>query len=185
MIVINDSAVGTDRNVNTSLFIVFISCCSNIKNCRSLTTANTLLLSCNADGSAADSYLNEISSVFSKESESFAVNNVACPNLNGITVCIADPLKRPCLPFGISFRRVNRQDIYSGFKKSGDPFLIISGIDTSTNDVSLVLIQKFKRVVFVSIIVFAEDQSFEVHISVNYRELIDLVTPDDVVSLSE
>ena len=98
-----DTAVGADRNVHTCLLEVLISCLSDLDDCCSLASTDTLSLACDADGTAADTDLDEIGSCICKEKESFLIDNVACSNLYCVTVMLADPADCPALPFRETF----------------------------------------------------------------------------------
>ena len=86
MVVLNDTAVGADRNVDTSFFEVFVTSFCYFDYCSSLSASDTFLFTSDTDGTAADTNFNEVSTCFCQEEEAFTVNNVACTNFNGIAV---------------------------------------------------------------------------------------------------
>ena len=118
MIVVNDTTVGADRNVYAMLLCVFISCLSNFDNSGSLATADTLLFTSDTDGTAADTDLYEVSAAISQEVEAFCVYNVTSTNLYGIAVLFTDPFDSQLLPFGVTFRGVQAQNVYASFYQS-------------------------------------------------------------------
>ena len=97
-----DTTVGADRNINTCLLEVFVSCLSYLDNGRSLSASDALLLSCDADGSAADTDLDEVGSAFCEEVESLSVYYVACAYLDAVSVIVSDPLECDSLPFRVA-----------------------------------------------------------------------------------
>ena len=72
MVVIYDTTVGADGNVDACFFEVFVSCFCYFDNSGSLTTANTFLFSCDTDGTTADTDLDEVSACLSEEAEALS-----------------------------------------------------------------------------------------------------------------
>ena len=107
MVVIYDTTIGADGNVDACFFEVFISCLCYFDNCGSLTTADTFLFSCDTDGAAADTNFYEVSAAFSQETEAFCVYYVTCAYFYGIAVCCSDPFQSIFLPFAVAFGRVD------------------------------------------------------------------------------
>ena len=60
VIVVNDTAVRAQRDINACLLEVLVTSLSYSENCGSLAAADTLLLTCDADGAAADTDLDEV-----------------------------------------------------------------------------------------------------------------------------
>ena len=77
----NDAAVRADRDVDAGLLEILVACCRNLDQRSSLTAADALLLTGDADGAAADADLDEVRACLSEETEALAVNNVACADL--------------------------------------------------------------------------------------------------------
>ena len=111
MIVVNDTAVCTDRYVNAGLLEVFVSLCCHIDNCGSLSTSDTLGLTGDTDGTAADTDLDKVCACVSQETEALAVNYVSGADLYGVTIVIADPLQGDGLPLGVTLGGVDNQYI--------------------------------------------------------------------------
>ena len=65
MIIMNDTTIGANWNINTRFFVVFITLTANINKSRSLTTTDTLGFTGNADRTAADTNFNKISTSLS------------------------------------------------------------------------------------------------------------------------
>ena len=99
MVVMNDTTVRTERNVDTSLFKILVSFLCKFYYSGSLATADTLCFTGYADGSSADTDLYEVCTSVSKESECFAVNDVSCTDLYCITMFVSYKLKYSSLPF--------------------------------------------------------------------------------------
>ena len=73
--VIDDSAVRADRNIDACLLEVFVSGLADLDQGRSLASADSLGLTCDADGTAADSDLDKVRSALRQEQEAFLINN--------------------------------------------------------------------------------------------------------------
>ena len=76
--VVNNSAVGADRNIYTCLLEILVTLSSNFYYSCGLSASDTLRLTGDADGTAADTDLDEVSSCICKESETLTVYYVAC-----------------------------------------------------------------------------------------------------------
>ena len=181
MIVIHDAAVRADRHVNACLFVVFISGLSDFDDRRSLAAADALLLSGDTDGAAAYADLHEVSAAVCQEVETVRVDYVARAYFDAVAVIISYPLESRCLPLGVAFRRVYRQDVYARVQQSRHSLFVVSCIDTGADYIPLVSIQQFIRMLLVRVVVLAENESLEPLIAIDYRQLVDLVVPDNVV----
>ena len=89
-----DTAVRAQRDVNACLLEVLVTSLSYSENSGSLAAADTLLLTCDADGTAADTDLDEVCAAVSEESESLSVNYVACAYDRVRIVLLAPPPTR-------------------------------------------------------------------------------------------
>ena len=81
MIIVNDTAVRADRNVDAGLFEILVTSGCNLDQSGSLTAADALLLTGDADGAAADADLDKVRAGLSEEAEALTVNDVACADL--------------------------------------------------------------------------------------------------------
>ena len=86
MIVMHDPAVGTDGHIDPRLFIIFVPGFGYLDQRRSLSAADSLLLSGDTDGAAADTDLDEICSRVRKETESFRIHHISGSHLHRIAV---------------------------------------------------------------------------------------------------
>lgn len=77
VVVVNDAAVGAYRYVNACFLVVFISGLAYFDEGGSLAAADALCFTGDADGTAADAYLYEVSACFGQEEEAVAVYYVA------------------------------------------------------------------------------------------------------------
>ena len=111
VVIVYDTAIRAYRNIDTGFLVVFISCLANFNQRGSLSTADTLGFTGDADRTAADTYLNKVSSSLSEEQEAVAVNYVACANLNLVTIVLTNPVDGNLLPFRITFGRVNAENV--------------------------------------------------------------------------
>ena len=109
VVVVNDTAVGAYRNVYAGFFEVFVTSLANLDQSSCLTTANALLLTSDADGAAADTNFNKVSTCISQEAEAFSVNNVASANLYAVAIMLTDPVQSDFLPCARRSRCTVRQ----------------------------------------------------------------------------
>ena len=181
VVVLNDTAVRADWNVDTGFFEVFVTSSSNFNYGSSLAAADTFLFAGDADRTAADTDFDEVSACFSQEAEAFCVNNVAGTNFYGVAVVFADPFDGQALPFGEAFGRVDAQYVSACFNQSRNAFCVVTGVDTCAYYIAFVSIQQFQFIFFVRMVVFTEYQIFQILIFVNQRQGVQFVFPDDVV----
>ena len=181
VVVVNDTAVGADGDIDACCSVVFISCLCYFDNCGSLTTADTFLFSCDTDGAAADTNFNEVRATFSQETEAFCVYNVTSADFHGVAVCFSYPVQSHFLPFGITFGGVDAQDVNACFYQCGHTFFVVTSVDTSAYHITFLCVQQFVFVFFMAVVVFTEYQILQSAFIVYDGQLIDLVVPDDVV----
>ena len=181
MVIINDTAVGTDGNINTGFLVVIISCLCNLDDSRGLSTADALLLTGNADRTAADTDFYKVCAAVCQETEAFRVNYVACANLYGVAVGFTDPFQCILLPFAVALGGVDAQDVYACLYQSGDSFLKVSCVDACADNITLAGIQKLVLVYLVAVIVLTEYHVFQSAFRIYDGQLVDFVVPDDVV----
>ena len=126
MVVMDDAAVGADRNIDAGLFVVLVTGRTHIDESRGLAAADALGLTGDADGAAADADFDKVRAAVREEAETFFVDDVAGTAFNGVAILALDPLERPLLPFGITFRGVDAEDICAGFDEGGDTLFVVS-----------------------------------------------------------
>ena len=183
--VIDDSAVGADRNIDAGLLKIFVSGLADLdQGCR-LAAADSLGLACDADGSAADSDLDKVRSAFRQEQETFLIHNIACAHLDGVAVFFADPGKGKLLPFGKSLGGVDAENIRARLNQCGNTLRVVSGIDTGADHKALLRVEHFAGVLLMGIVVLAEDESDQAAVITDNRKLVDLVVPDEVIGLTD
>ena len=103
MIVVHDAAVRADRHIYAGSFIIFIPCLGNLYYSRSLSAADTLLLSRDTDRAAADTHLDKISTGICEIFETFPVNYISGTYLHTVAVLFSYKIKRDLLPFRETF----------------------------------------------------------------------------------
>ena len=183
MVIVHNAAVAADRHIDAGFFIIFVTGFANIDQRRSLTAANPLGLTGNADRTAADTDFYKISAAFRQKTETFRIHYVAGPNLHRITVMIPDPFQREPLPLGITFGRVDTQHVHPGFHQSGHTLRIIAGIDTGAYHMAFFIVQQFQRVFFMRYIVFTEHHVQQTAFIINDGQRIEFMIPDNIISL--
>ena len=111
MIIVNDTAVRADRNVDAGLLEILVTSGCDLDQSGSLTAADALLLTGDADGAAADADLDEVRAGLSEETETFTVNNVARADLYTVAVLCAYPGQGAALPLGEALGGVNAENV--------------------------------------------------------------------------
>ena len=101
--VVNDTAVGANGNINSLFFKVFVTGFTNLDKGGSLTAADTLGFAGNTDGATADTNLYKVGAAIGKKTEAFSVNNVTCADFYRIAVIFAYPFDGALLPLGKAF----------------------------------------------------------------------------------
>ena len=119
MIIVNDTAVRANRNVDAGLLEILVTSGCNLDQSGSLTAADALLLTSDADGAAADADLDEVRAGLSEETEALTVNNVARADLNGVLILRAYPLKGAALPLGEALGGVNAENVCARLNRAG------------------------------------------------------------------
>ena len=185
MVIVNDSAVGADRNINSGFFEVLITSRSNLDNCSRLSAADALLFTRNADGATADTDLHEVRPNVRKVAETFAVNDIACTDLHTVAVFFAHPANRICLPLTVTLGTVDAKHIHACLNQRRDSFFVVTRVDACAYNISLMLVQKFVRIILVRIIVFAENKMRQSLIFVDNRKCVQLVVPKNVIRFTQ
>src|SRR5699024_6314280 len=157
----------------------------NLNDCGCLTTADTLLLTGDADRAAADTDLDEVRASLCQEAEALAVNDVACANLYGVAVVLANPCDAARLPLREAFRGVDAQYVSASLDQCRYTLSVVTGVDARANDVALVLVEQLERIFLMRIIVLAEYHVYQMLILIYQRQGVELMIPDDIVCFLE
>ena len=182
MIVIDDAAIGADRNIDTGLAEPFISRLRYGLNSGCLSAADALGFTGDADGAAADTDLDEVCTGLRQIVEAVFIDDVAGTDLDRVAVLGTDPVNRFLLPDRIAVRRVDDQNIDTSLDQSRYTFLIVTRIDAGTDDIALLIVEDLVRIFLVRIIVFAEHEIEQMIVFIHNRKLVQLVLPNDVVA---
>ena len=185
MVVVYDAAVGADRHVNAGLLEILIARLSHLDDRRSLAAADTLGLTGNADGAAADAHLDEVSARIGQEAEALAVNHVARTNLHAGAVMLAHPVNGDLLPIGEALGGVDAQHVSAGLHERRHALGEVAGVDARAHHVALMLVQHLVGIFLVRVIVLAEYQRHQAIIGIDDGQRVQLVVPDDVVGRLE
>ena len=170
MIIVNDTAVRANRNINACFFEISVTLLAYLDKCCSLTSAYTLLFTGNADRAAADADLDEVCSAICEEAEAFLINNVTCADLYAVAVVCTDPVDSQLLPLGVALGAVDTQNIRTCVNESRNTLCVISCVDTCAYYITLLAVKKLVLVFLMLLIVLSE---YEVHknaVIVNYGE---------------
>ena len=100
----HNTAIRAYRNINAGSLIVFITGCTYINQGSSLTTSDTLGLTGNTDGTAADTNLDKVSTCLGQEHKAFTVNYIAGTNLHILAEILMDVFQGNALPLGEALR---------------------------------------------------------------------------------
>ena len=98
MVVVDDAAVGAHGHVDAGLLVVLVASATDVDQRGGLATADTLGLTGDADGTAADTDLDEVSAAVCQEAEALGVDDVTGTDLDVLTVVGANPLDGALLP---------------------------------------------------------------------------------------
>ena len=181
VVVIDDAAVGADRNVHARLLKVRVARLAHVDQRRRLTAADALRFTRDADGPAADADLDKVRALLRKEAETVRVDHVARADLHRVAVAFAYPRERSCLPFRKALGRVDADNVRARLNERRDAGLVVARVDARADDVALVIIQELVFVFLMGIIVLAEHDVAKLPHVVYDRQRVQLVIPDDVV----
>ena len=158
MIVIYKASVRADRDIDACFLIVGVTLFSDFNKGRSLSSSYSLGFTGDTDGASADSHLYKVCTAGSKEPEACFIDYVSSSYLYLIPVFFPDPGKGPFLPLRKTLGRVDAEYIHPCFYKGWNPFLVVTGVDSCSYQVSFMGIQYFKRIFLVGIVVLSEDK---------------------------
>ena len=181
MVVVDDTAVGAHGHVDAGLLVVLVASAADVDQRGGLATADALGLAGNADGTAADTDLDEVGTAVGQEAEALGVDNVTGTDLDVLAVVGANPLDGALLPLAEALGGVDAQDIGTGLDEQRHALGIVAGVDTGADHVALVVIEQLVGVGLVAVVVLAEDDTHKVIVVVDDRQSVELVVPDDVV----
>ena len=103
VVVVNNSAIRTNRNINACLCVVFITGFCNFYCSCCLTTTNTFLFTSNTNGTTTDSYFNKVCTIFCKEHKAIAVNNITSTNFYILAKLVVNIMQSSSLPLTVTF----------------------------------------------------------------------------------
>src|SRR4051812_21860794 len=136
--VTRDSAVRTDRYVDSRFVEVLVAGRGDLDQRRRLTATDALLLASNANRSAADADLHEVGACLDQIQETFAIDDIAGADGRLAEVLLHEP-DRVGLPLRIAVRRIDAQEVDPGFHQRGDAFGVIECVDARTDDEALLI----------------------------------------------
>ena len=102
VVIVHDAAIRADGHVDTGLFEVLVTSLGDFDGRGSLATADALGLAGDADGTAADTDLDEVGASLGEEAEAFAIDNVAGTDFHIVAVVLAHPFDGHLLPVRIA-----------------------------------------------------------------------------------
>ena len=140
MVIVYYASIRTDRHIYACLFKIFISCGGDFYDSRSLTSSYALLLSCYADGSSSDSYLDKVGSRFGQISETLSVDYVSGSYLYIVSLSFSDPCDGVCLPLAVALRAVDAENIHSRVYQRRNSLFVISCVDACSHHVSFLFV---------------------------------------------
>ena len=132
VVIVHDAAVATDGHIDPRLLAIGVAGTRHIDQRRSLSTSDALLLTGDADRSAADAHLDEVRPGVDQVAEALAVYDVACAH--GDVVVRLDPFEGLLLPFGIAVGGVDAERIYAGLDERRDTLLVVARIDARADE---------------------------------------------------
>ena len=96
--IVHDAAVGADGHVDAGLAEVLVAGLRHFNGSGGLAAADALGLAGDADGTTADTDLDEVGTAVGQEAEALGVDNVTGTDLDVLAVVGADPLDGALLP---------------------------------------------------------------------------------------
>ena len=181
MVVVDDATVGAHGHVDTGLLVVLVTGAADVDQRGGLATTDTLGLASDADGTAADTDLDEVGTAVGQEAEALGVDDVTGTDLDVLAVVGANPLDGALLPLTEALGGVDAQDIGASLDEQRHALGIVAGVDTGADHIALVVIEQLVGVGLVAVVVLAEDDAHKVIVVVDDRQSVELVVPDDVV----
>jgi len=181
MVIVDDTAVGANGHINAGLLEVFVTGSRHFDQCGSLSAANALGLTGDADRTAANADLNEVRAGLGQETEAVLVNNVTGTDLYGVAVGFPNPFDGLFLPAGVAFGGVDDQNVNTGFQQSGNSLGVVTGVDARADKVALLGVQQFLRIGLVGGVVLAEYEVHQMIVLVHDGQGVQLVLPNDIV----
>ena len=185
VIVVHDAAVGADGDIHAGLAEVFVARGAHLNERGGLAAADTLRFARDADGASADADFDKVRAALGEKAEAVAVDDVARADLDGIAIVRAHVVDDLLLPDGVSLGRVDAQHIRASLHKRGDALGVVAGVDARADEVALLVVLKREGVLLVLGVVLAEDEVEQVVVFIHDGQRVELVLPDDVVSLLE
>jgi len=185
VIVVDDAAVGADRNVNTRFLEVFVPCLADVDERRRLAASDAFRFAGDADGAAADADFYEVRAGFGQETEAFGVDDVAGAHFDFRPVFLMDVIERDALPFGVAFRGVDAERVRARVNQKRNALGVVAGIDARADAVAFVRVSDFQFVFFIVRVVLAEDHITQALVFVHQRQHVQFRFPNDVVGLGK
>ena len=159
VVVVDDAAVGANGHVDAGLLVVLVTSAADVDQRGGLATADALGLAGNADGTAADTDLDEVGTAVCQEAEALGVDDVTGTDLDVLAIVGTDPLDGALLPLAEALGGVDAQDIGAGLDEQRNALGIVAGVDTGADHVALVAVEQLVGVGLVAVVVLAEDNS--------------------------
>ena len=181
MVVVDDAAVGANGHVDAGLLVVLVTSAADVDQRGGLATADALGLTGNADGTAADTDLDEVGTAVCQEAEALGVDDVTGTDLDVLAVVGANPLDSALLPLAEALGGVDAQNVGAGLDEQRHALGIVAGVDTGADHVALVVIEQLVGVGLVTVVVLAEHNAHEVIVIVDDGQGVEFVVPDDVI----
>ena len=141
MVVVDDTAVRAHGHVDAGLLVVLVASATDVDQRGGLATADALGLAGDADGTAADTDLDEVGTAVGQEAEALGVDDVTGADLDVLAVVGADPLDGALLPLAEALGRVDAQDVGTGLDEQRHALGIVAGVDAGTDHVALIAIE--------------------------------------------
>ncbi len=98
MVIVDDTAVGADRDVDARLLEILIALAADVDERRRLAAADALRLARDADRAAADADFDEVRTRLREEAEALGIDDIARTDLDVLTEMLVDVAERDALP---------------------------------------------------------------------------------------
>ena len=88
--VVNNTTVRANRNINSGLFKIFVTGGTNLNKSGCLTASDTLGFTGNANRATADTNLNKVSTCLCMEEVAIPIDNISGTDLNAVALLFTD-----------------------------------------------------------------------------------------------
>ena len=146
MVIVYNTAVGADGDIDAGLLEVPVPFPCDLEQRSCLTPADTLLFAGNADAASADAYLYKVRTALRKEAEAVGIDDVARADLDAVAVLFADIVYGYLLPFREALGGVDAEHVHACLNELGYTLRIVARVDACADHVAFVAVDALQRI---------------------------------------